>query len=185
MPDTSDSPVTSGSRVTSDSPGTRDSVDDTRDAWATVRPELDTTAIAVLGRIHRLSRAVTLLSDALLEPFGIGRGEFDVLSVLRRSDSPVTATRLAHLLTVSNAAITKRMLRLEASGLAERQRSSHDKRVVLVDLTPAGRDLIDAALPAQLGLEAEIADVLGCGDRDATESALRRLLVEAERRLNA
>lgn len=169
---------------TPDSHEIRDSVDETRAAWASVRPELDTTAIAVLGRIHRLSRAVTLLSDALLEPFGIGRGEFDVLTVLRRSGSPVAATRLAHLLTVSNAAITKRMLRLEASGLAERQRASHDKRVVLVDLTPAGRDLIDDALPAQLALEAEIADVLESGDRDATEDALRHLLIEAERRLN-
>lgn len=162
----------------------RDSVDETRQAWAVVRPELDTSAIATLGRIHRLSRAVTLLSDALLEPLGIGRGEFDVLGVLRRSDSPVAATRLAHLLTVSNAAITKRMLRLEASDLARRQRSTHDKRVVLVELTPAGRDLIDRALPAQLALEADIASVLGPVDQKALEHALRRLLVDAERRLS-
>jgi DNA-binding MarR family transcriptional regulator len=123
-----------------------------------------------------------MLSDESLAQFGISRGEFDVLSALRRSAVPLTASDLARSLVASNAAITKRMVQLERSGLATRDRDDRDRRVVHITLTAAGVERIDAAVPAQLAFEESVAAVLEQDDRVLLESALRTLLGELERR---
>ncbi|UFS59981.1 MarR family winged helix-turn-helix transcriptional regulator [Subtercola endophyticus] len=160
----------------------RDAIDRLRAQWAVTRPELDTSPAATIGRLLRVAKHVTSLSDARLAEFGISRGEFDVLSAVRRAPAPPTPTELAKDLLASNASITKRLVLLEKSQLAVRIRSASDGRVVTVSLTPAGVALIDRALPAQLGVEAALIDVLGENERDQFESTLRRLLRECENR---
>jgi DNA-binding MarR family transcriptional regulator len=161
--------------------GGRDSIDDLREGWAAARPNLDTGPAATIGRMLRAARHVTILSDELLGRFGISRGEFDVLSALRRSPDALTPSDLARLLVTSNAAITKRMVQLEASGLAHRTRSAADRRVVQLSLTEAGRSRIDEALPEQLDFERGIEALLDDGQRDEFERALRVVLGELER----
>jgi DNA-binding MarR family transcriptional regulator len=159
----------------------RDAIDDIRDAWHQLRPEMNTSAVGTVGRVIRAARLVALLSDDLLTQFGISRGEFDVLSAVRRSSAPLTSTDLARALVTSNASITKRMVQLEALGLAVRERSSADRRVVYIRLTDAGTAKIDAAVPAQIGFEQTIESALSPDQRDDFEAALRQILAELER----
>ena len=159
-----------------------DSIDVVRREWNVLQPELDTAVVGTIGRVIRAARHIGMLSDESLARFGISRGEFDVLSALRRSAVPLTASDLARSLVASNAAITKRMVQLERSGLAIRDRDDHDRRVVRITLTAAGVERIDAAVPAQLAFEESVAAVLEQDDRVLLESALRTLLGELERR---
>ncbi|RFA20327.1 MarR family winged helix-turn-helix transcriptional regulator [Subtercola boreus] len=162
---------------------TTDLLDDTRSSWQALRPDLDTTPMATVGRILRIARLVTLFSDELLTAHGLTRGEFDVLSAVRRAPEPVTASHLARLLAASNASITKRLVALEAAGLATRERTSADRRIVTVQATAAGQARVDAALPAQLDLERALVDGLDARDRARLEASLRTVLVECERRV--
>jgi DNA-binding MarR family transcriptional regulator len=159
-----------------------DSIDVVRREWSVLEPELDTAVVGTIGRVIRAARHISMLSDESLARFGISRGEFDVLSALRRSAVPLTASDLARSLVASNAAITKRMVQLERSGLAIRDRDDRDRRVVRITLTAAGVERIDAAVPAQLAFEESVAAVLSVADRDLLESAMRALLGELERR---
>jgi DNA-binding MarR family transcriptional regulator len=160
----------------------RDAIDDIRESWRALRPSMDTSAVGTVGRVLRIARVVTLLSDERLAQFNISRGEFDVLSAVRRSPNPVTPSDLARALLTSNASITKRMGQLEAADLAVRDRSGADRRVVYVRLTDAGIAKIDDAVPALIAFESSIAESLTVEQRDDFELLLRRVLRQLELR---
>lgn len=93
-----------------------------------------------------------------------------VLSVLAFR-GPLPVTRLAELEQVSPPAITKLVGALERDGLASRRRSAEDRRLVLVDATPAGRDLLERGRAARVRLVASLLDELPAGELRALRDA--------------
>ena len=81
---------------------------------------------------------------------------------------PQPVTKLAELEQVSAPAITKMVGALESVGLAQRERSKTDRRVVLVSATPAGKRLLERGRAARVRA---IAALLS----DATEAQLQTL----------
>jgi len=81
---------------------------------------------------------------------------------------PRPVTRLAELEQVSAPAITKMVSALESTGLARRERSETDRRVVLVSATPAGKRLLQRGRAARVRA---IAALLA----DTTEAQLQTL----------
>ncbi len=71
---------------------------------------------------------------------------------------PLPITRLAEAERVSPPAITKLVDALETAGLARRNRSTHDRRIVLVEATPAGRRLLERGRTARVRLIAKLLD---------------------------
>jgi DNA-binding MarR family transcriptional regulator len=67
-------------------------------------------------------------------------------------------SRLAEVERVSPPAITKLVDALEASGLVRRKRSTADRRVVLVEATPAGRRILERGRAARVHLIADLLD---------------------------
>lgn len=67
-----------------------DPVDAIIEQWALVRPDLDTRAMEIFGRVYRLARAMGDRMEKAYARFGISRGEFDVLATLRRAGEPYT-----------------------------------------------------------------------------------------------
>ncbi len=63
---------------------------------------------------------------------------FDVAAALYRVGKPMKMSELSQMLLVSNGNATTVVDRLEKDGLAAREPSAEDKRVVLVGLTSAG-----------------------------------------------
>lgn len=120
--------------------------------WRSVRPELDASPMAVVGRLTRLAGALGGETAAVQRGFGLGEGEFDALAALRRAGEPhaLTPGELAEATGVTSGAVTKRVDRLEAAGLVTRERVAHDGRGRIVRLTPAGLERIDAAVDAVL-----------------------------------
>jgi DNA-binding MarR family transcriptional regulator len=86
---------------------------------------------------------------------------------------PLPVTKLADLEQVSAPAITKMVSALESAGLAQRERSETDRRVVLVSATPAGKRLLARGRAARVRA---IAALLA----DATEAQLQTLRAASE-----
>ena len=130
----------------------QDGVDRIIEQWAHERPDLDTTAMAVFGRVFRLAKVAGDEVERAYARFGIGRPEFDVLATLRRSGTPyqLSPGALAGSMMLSSGGTTARLDRLEKAGLVERIPSPTDRRSVLVRLTDRGREIIDDAVGAGL-----------------------------------
>ena len=58
--------------------------------WATVRPDLDSSPIGVIGRVSRLSRLIDRRLAENFARYGIEAWMYDVLATLRRSASPTS-----------------------------------------------------------------------------------------------
>ncbi|MCW5950848.1 MAG: MarR family transcriptional regulator [Propionibacteriaceae bacterium] len=150
--------------------------------WMRERPELDSTPMLVIGRLHRLAAHLTAELLPVYAQFGLGEGEFDVLATLRRAGSPyeLAPGELARYTMVTTGAISKRLDRLESAGLVSRRSSEADGRGRYVALTAAGRALIDEAYTAHMRNEARLVGVLSPGDRSALERLLSQWLGEFE-----
>lgn len=123
--------------------------------WAERYPDVDASHLLVVGRILRIAGVVTARSEVELAGLGLTRGEFELLCALRREDRPLRPGEITTVTGASPAAITKRLDRLSAHALVRREQVEHDRRSVLVSLTAAGVDLLDAAFPAVAASEAE------------------------------
>lgn len=147
------------------------------DQWAAERPELDATPILVIGRIHRLAIALDVELLKVYSAHGLGDGDFDVLATLRRSGAPyeLTPSELVEQTMVTSGAVSKRVDRLEGAGLVERRVAEGDRRSRIVGLTPAGRRLIDLAVPEHLANEARLLEALSQSERTTLAGLLGRL----------
>ncbi|MEV6838298.1 MarR family transcriptional regulator [Streptomyces sp. NPDC051133] len=156
----------------------RDPVDAIIDQWAAVRPDLDTRAMEVFGRIFRLSRAMSDRMEKAYAPYGISRGEFDVLATLRRSGEPYTLSprRLSATLMLTTGGMTGRLDKLERAGLLRRSPDPHDRRGLQVTLTPKGLDVIDQAVGAGLAAQTEALSTLDDEQAGRLAGLLRDLL---------
>jgi DNA-binding MarR family transcriptional regulator len=161
-----------------------DGVDQIVDQWAQERPELDTTAMAVFGRIFRLSRLAGDRMEKAYVTFGIGRPEFDVLATLRRSGAPyqLSPGALAASMMLSTGGTTARLDRLEKAGLVERLPSPSDRRGVLVRLTDKGFEVVDQAVGAGLAEQQRLLADLPAAQVRRLEDDLRDLLLSVEHR---
>jgi DNA-binding MarR family transcriptional regulator len=147
--------------------------------WRRERPDIDGTPMLVLGR---LAEAAQRVGTERLAPFfaahGLQRGDFDVLATLRRAGDPyaLTPTALYEATMVTSGAMTGRIDRLEAAGLAERRPDPSDRRGVLVALTPAGLELIDRILPLHVENQRAALAGLTRAEQEALGELLGRLI---------
>ncbi|NQX13800.1 MarR family transcriptional regulator [Microbacteriaceae bacterium VKM Ac-2855] len=162
-----------------------DAVDDIRDRWAQLRPELDLAPIPLIGRILRASALIVRSSDEVLARHALTRGEFDILTALRRSDAPQSPGTLRTIGLATGPATTKRLRSLEQRGLIARSANPADGRGALIALTADGAELVDRVFPDVLGIERELLARIPDSERAATADALRTLLASVEARADA
>lgn len=155
-----------------------DEVDRLVGAWRRERPELDVEPLHVLSRVSRLARHLDLARRTAFAEHGLEAWEFDVLAALRRAGPPyrVSAGALLRATLVTSGTMTNRVDRLEKAGLVRRLPDADDGRVVLVALTEAGRERVDAALADLLDRERRLLARLGEQERRTLAALLRELL---------
>ncbi|MEZ0091888.1 MarR family winged helix-turn-helix transcriptional regulator [Streptacidiphilus sp. EB129] len=160
-------------------PPRRDAVDDIVDQWALTRPDLDTAPMALIGRLNRFHAHVDAALRDYFAEHGLDFSEFDVLATLRRSGDPyeLNARALLKSAMVTSGAITNRVDKLSAKGLVERRPCPTDRRAVLIRLTPAGKELIDALVLGHVRNEERLVATLTPAERDQLGDLLRKLLI--------
>ncbi|MFY2791545.1 MarR family winged helix-turn-helix transcriptional regulator [Rhodococcus sp. MALMAid1271] len=157
-----------------------DAVDRIVQQWHTERPEVDVSPMAVIGRIGRAASALDKRIQAVLSEFGLQSGEFDLIATLRRAGAPyrLTVGKLLDSAMVTSGAVTHRLNRLTDKGLIEREIDPSNRRVVIVQLTPAGVAAVDAALPAHVANEETLLRSLNPDERSQLADLLKRLLLD-------
>ena len=164
-----------------------DHVDELRELWRNVLPDVDTSPMGVVGRINRLALLFADPIAKLMARHGLERGEFDVLAALRRSGPPheLSPTRLYQGLMLSSGGLTNRLNRLATKGMIERRPDPNDGRSDLVRLTEPGRRTVDAAFADDMRLEADLIgrlDAERLAGLDATLRALCRTIEDDDPR---
>ena len=156
----------------------QDDVDRIVAQWAIERPELQTEAMAVFGRIYRIARNVGDRQETVYAQFGINRGEFDVLATLRRSGEPyqLTPTALCDTMMLTSGGMTGRIDRLERRGLVRRSQHPSDRRALVVTLTEKGRAVVEEAVCAGLAAQRQVLERLPARSRAHLANLLRDLL---------
>ena len=127
------------------------------------QPVQDVGPISAL--IPAVARAHRSLAGSLLREVGLYPGQ-ELLLMLLWEREPRSPGEIARELHVEPPTAVKAVARLEEAGLVERARSTDDRRVVLVSLTPAGRALRERV--EQIWAELERRTV---GDLDAADRA--------------
>jgi DNA-binding MarR family transcriptional regulator len=157
-------------------------MDDTTDqqliGWRDARPDLEVGALQVTARLSRVGAHLARRQDAVFGRFGLGRGEVGALSALRIAGPPhrLSPTHLAKGLMLSSAGVTSRIERLERRGLVRRLDDPNDRRGVLIELTDAGLDAVDAALAAISVRDRQLMERLEPQELTQLEVILRKLL---------
>jgi DNA-binding MarR family transcriptional regulator len=159
-----------------------DHVDRILEQWQRERPDVDTAALGVIGRLHRAAVLTNAPLAAGLAEHGLQPGWFDLLAALRRSGPPyeLNPTQLVRATLLSSGGMTKRLDRLVEAGLVERRADPSDRRGILVGLTPHGKAVVDTALEAHVANEERLLRSLKPADRRALDDLLRTLLADLE-----
>ncbi|MGA7689989.1 MAG: MarR family transcriptional regulator [Jiangellales bacterium] len=156
-----------------------DEVDRIAAAWAREQPDVDLSPLHVLSRVTRLARHLDRARRAAFSAHGLEAGEFDVLAALRRSGPPYEQSpgRLGTRTMVTSGTMTARLDKLESRGLVGRRTDPDDRRAVIVALTPAGSDVVGAALASLLEQEHALLAAVSGDDQRRLADLLRKILV--------
>src|SRR6476619_3649334 len=156
----------------------QDTTDRVLSGWEETRPDLSVGALQVTARLSRIGPLLARRQEEVFDRFSLSRGEVGALSALRISGPPYRSspTRLAKGLMLSSAGVTSRIDRLERRGLVRRLADPNDRRGVMIELTDAGLEIVDAAVAANTISERQLLDRLDQGEVAALEEILRKLL---------
>ncbi|WP_219268078.1 MarR family winged helix-turn-helix transcriptional regulator [Pseudomonas sp. Xaverov 259] len=95
--------------------------------------------------LHSTSLLMTKVYKPLLQALGLTYPQYLAMMVLWEEDG-LTVGEISSRLLTDPGSLTPLLKRLEAEGLLSRTRKREDERVVVVELTEAGRALQDQAM---------------------------------------
>lgn len=157
-------------------------MNDSNDQAARGRGHAARTAAASLGPLpaylgYRLRQAqisvfsefIDRITDLDLRPF-----QFGTLLVIQANPG-LSQADVCAALEIHPANFAPMIASLERRGLVERRQRSSDRRSNSLRLSPAGEALLAKAVAAQEKHEAEIAERLGPGGKDALVALLARI----------
>lgn len=124
--------------------------------------------------LQQAARAVGRRFDAALRPLGLTNGQFSLLMSLNRPEPP-TIGSISALLAMDRTTLTANLKPLVRRGLAAVAVDEADKRSRRLVLTPAGCDLLAAALPVWRETHAAIEDAMGTPGAERLREDLRAL----------
>ncbi|MGJ7504030.1 MULTISPECIES: MarR family winged helix-turn-helix transcriptional regulator [unclassified Variovorax] len=160
---------------------TADYVDHFVMEWDRHRPDLQIHRLSPLMRVLRLSNLLEKELSRIAKMQDITSAQFQVLAALRRHDpEPQSLSQLSRIAILTSGSMTSLVDRLEERQFVRRQRHPEDRRGILLALTDAGRNVIDAALEMRVRRLHALADSLSAQDLSAISTGLRKLLLAVD-----
>lgn len=156
----------------------QDNIDKILAQWQREAPALDVSSLAVVGRVLQLAQLLAKHRETVLADFDLTVWSFDMLATLRRQGPPyqLKPTELYQWLMLSSGAMTNRIDRLEKDGLVVRLRDPDDRRSIIVQLSDAGAERIDAAMPVLFDREKQFLANLNQSETADLIALLRQFL---------
>jgi len=140
--------------------------------------------VLALDTMIKLTRATNTLMARLARRSTYGElteSQFGTLETLYHL-GPMSQTEICGKLLKSSGNTTLVVDNLEKHGLVQRQRDENDRRVVMVQLTEAGRELIAAVFPAHAAAVSEEMSVLTAEEQHQLGKLCRKLGKALEQR---
>ena len=138
-------------------------------------PQMDRRATEALINLIRTDSLVTTALSRRFRRHGLSLSGFNALVILRQAPEGVNPHEIADRLLVTRAAVTAILDALAAKGLVSRNPSGTDGRMTLIEITAAGKNLLDRLLPEHFAAERAMASVLGANEKELLISLLGRL----------
>jgi MarR family 2-MHQ and catechol resistance regulon transcriptional repressor len=135
----------------------------------------DPLAHRALQSLVRAETAVRRRLAAELEREGVTAAGFSVLVVLTTAGGTLELKTLRRRLGWSKANATEVTATLATRDLVLRRRSPADRRIVLVDLTAAGGDLVECLFPAHSARVTRAFDALDESEKRTFSELCRKL----------
>jgi MarR family 2-MHQ and catechol resistance regulon transcriptional repressor len=136
--------------------------------------EPDLSGIHVWLLLWKAARAVETHSERSIGRFEMGLSDFGVLEALLHR-GPLNARQLGEKVLLTSGSMTAAVDRLAGRGLVRRTDDADDRRACIVQLTPAGRRLIQRAFAKHRTTMEEALGKFLPKDRRALLPLLRRL----------
>jgi DNA-binding MarR family transcriptional regulator len=144
------------------------------------RPDTYKAKSAISYLVRRSHNLLTPLLEALFADHGLTFTQWATLMLLRDGLAD-SCTELARTFHYDSGAMTRILDQLEARGLVERQRSTEDRRVVKLSLTPQGDRMVEDLIPCVAEF---LNEVVADFTREEAESLIRlmtRLIARLEK----
>lgn len=125
--------------------------------------------------VYAVSAIMRKASDRALAPWGVSVAQAPVLVVLREAGYPITITEVARQLFLETPSITTMVDRLAERGFVERLKDRKDRRKTLVQLTKAGKQMVESIREPGEQLQEEMFGVLGRKERETLRAILQKL----------
>jgi DNA-binding MarR family transcriptional regulator len=123
---------------------------------------------------------VDVLGSELEAEIGLSMRWYDVLVQLEESPEGISMNELADMILYSKSGFTRVVDRMEEAGLVRRVRPEHDRRSILVVMTPAGEAMKERARAYHRdGIERHFAAHLSGADVKALTRALEKISAHA------
>jgi len=131
--------------------------------------------LGLLGyNVRRAYLVIQTHFDAQMEKLDLRQADFAVLSTLRHNPG-TNQKALAEALAIAPPNLATLLDRLESSGLLARQRSTDDKRIQLVSLTPQGTKLHAQAVKAARKADEAAHHLLSDAEREQLKGLLSKV----------
>ncbi len=155
-----------------------DRLDNLAAQWKAERPDLDSSVMALVGRLLVVGELMGRGIDRMAAEHGLDRGQGDVVLTLRRSGEPYRLSRsqLVKLLSVTSGTMTNRLDQLEERGLVERVPNPNDRRGMNVQLTAEGLNLVESLIGEHVANEERMLAPLNRRERNELAALTRKLL---------
>ena len=155
----------------------KDLIDSLQDQWRVERPELDTQAMGVVGRVLILAETMKKRANQTLSAHGLGYTDLDVLATLRRSGAPfeLRPADLLKSVLIQSGSLTACLDRLQKADLITRVANEKDRRSLSVKLTDHGVSVVDKAIVARFEEAHDFISGLSAKEVATLETLLRKL----------
>jgi DNA-binding MarR family transcriptional regulator len=146
-------------------------------------PDLDPSACEAYLHLLRAGDDVFQVCEANLLSHGLSPGRFTVLMLLldKTTNQPVTHTpaELAERAGVARATMTGLIDTLERDGLVKREADTVDRRMMFVQLTARGQEVLREVLPTHFQRMAALLGPLPEGERKTLVRLLNKVVQQA------
>lgn len=156
----------------------KDIIDKLISEWKQERPDLDASAMQIVGRILKLGKLLEKRASTALKESGIHYTDLDVLATLRRSGKPyeLTPKELMQSVLITSGAMTALLDRLTKLNLVYRSADKKDGRIKRAGLTKKGVKIIDRAIEVRFEEASESIMALSNSEKENLSALLKKVM---------
>lgn len=102
--------------------------------------------LVFMAMVIQAGRRYRAQLDDELREIGVGTAAMETLSTIEALPKPITQTEVAARMGIEGPTLTRMIKKLESDGLVLRNRDTNDGRANIIELSAAGRTLLEKAL---------------------------------------